>query len=152
RVDTINHSRLPARMKQLFTHGAGMFISFKSNTTSISLKWCVTNAKALPYMTSFSNKGFDIYVKENDKWQSAGVAAPSGICSEKKIVENMKEGKKESILYLPVYDEIRSLEIGVENKATIKPIPDPFKKRVLIYGSSIVQGAGVSRSGMAYPA
>lgn len=152
RVDTANHSGLPARMKQLFTHGTGMFISFKSNTTSISLKWCVTNARALPYMTSFSNKGFDIYVKENGKWQFAGVAAPTGTCSEKKIVENMREGEKEFILYLPVYDEIRSLEIGIEKKASIKPMPDPFRKRILIYGSSIVQGAGVSRSGMAYPA
>jgi len=152
RVDTVKHSGLPARLKQLFTHGAGMFIAFKSNTASISLKWCVTNAKPLPYMTSFSNKGFDLYVKQNDKWQFAGVAPSTATCSEKNIIADMGEEEKEFILYLPVYDETRSLEIGVEKKADIKPIPDPFKKRILIYGSSIVQGAGTSRSGMTYPA
>ncbi|TZF85058.1 hydrolase [Pedobacter sp. BS3] len=152
RVDTVDHPDLPARMKQLFTHGTGMYIAFKTNSTAISAKWCVTAARPLPYLTPIANKGFDIYVKKQGKWQFAGVAAPTGICSTKTLVENMEEGEKEFIMYLPVYDEIRSLEIGVKPGAIIEPIPEPFKKRVLIYGSSIVQGAGTSRPGMAYPA
>ena len=53
---------------------------------------------------------------------------------------------------MPLYDELTKLEIGVTPNASLQPLPTPFIKRILIYGSSIVQGASASRPGLAYPA
>jgi len=64
----------------------------------------------------------------------------------------MKAGKKECLLFLPTYDETLSLSIGVDKDANLRLGEYPFKKNVVIYGSSIVQGASASRPGLAYPA
>jgi lysophospholipase L1-like esterase len=64
----------------------------------------------------------------------------------------MDNTEKECLLYLPLYDQVNKLEIGVAKNADIAANNNPFVKRVLIYGSSIVQGTGASRPGMAYPA
>lgn len=152
RVDTTAFSQLPAAVSKLLTQGAGLAISFKTNSTALRAKWCVTKARQLNNMTAIANKGLDLYIRENGKWQYAGVGRPDSVCSEYEIVRNMDRTEKECLLYLPLYDELKSLLIGIDPGAFIQPMPDPFRKRVVIYGSSIVQGASASRPGMAYPA
>jgi lysophospholipase L1-like esterase len=152
RVDTAMYPALPAHVKLLLTHGAGITISFRTNSSTISAKWCVTSSKPYPNLTAIANKGLDLYIKHGDQWQPAGVGRPSALCSEDVLVDHMDASEKECLLYLPLYDEVRKLEIGIASGAQISAGADPFKKRILIYGSSIVQGAGASRSGVAYPA
>jgi len=47
---------------------------------------------------------------------------------------------------------LKSLEIGVSSDAHIHKGENPFKEKIVVYGSSILQGASASRPGMAYPA
>ena len=57
------------------------------------------------------------------------------------------------MLYLPLYDGLVSLSIGVDSLSTIdQPFIDyPIRKRpVVFYGTSILQGGGASRPGMAH--
>lgn len=152
RIDTAAYPNLPSNVKRLLNHSAGLAISFNTNSTTISAKWCVTVSKAALNLTAIANKGLDLYIKKNGKWQFAGVGRPDKVCSESVIVKNMDKGEKECLLYLPLYDETKSLEIGVEESATLQAAAEPFKRRILIYGSSIVHGASASRPGMAYPA
>lgn len=152
RIDTVNYPAMPAVVKRLLTQSAGKVVCFTTNSKQLTAKWCITTSKPYPNLTAIANKGLDLYVKKDGKWQFAGVGRPDGQCSESVLVSSMAEGEKECLLYLPIYDEITSLEIGVDANATIKPMPFPFQKRILIYGSSIVQGASASRSGLAYPA
>jgi lysophospholipase L1-like esterase len=152
RVDTAMYPALPAHVKQLLTHGTGIAISFRTNSSAISAKWCVTNSKPYPNLTAIANKGLDLYIKNGDKWQAAGVGRPKALCSDDVLIDNMDNSEKDCLLYLPLYDAVKKLEIGIDAKAQISAAPDPFRKRILIYGSSIVQGAGASRSGVAYPA
>ena len=77
---------------------------------------------------------------------------PGGVTTERVIVDNMGTEEKECLLYLPLYDELKSLEIGVSSDAHIYKGENPFKKKIVVYGSSILQGASASRPGMAYPA
>ena len=104
-------------------------------------------------MTGIAYEGLDLYILRDGRWQYAGVARPSAHdTSETSIVENMVDGEKTCLLFLPTYDETLFLEIGIDADATIIPNPNPFRKNILIYGSSIVQGASASRPGLAYPA
>lgn len=151
RIDTTQYPLMPLAVKRLFTQSAGLAVVFKTNSTTIAAKWTLGGAKALNNMTPIGQKGLDLYIKRDGVWEFAGVGRPSGVSSTYTLVEEMGEGEKECLLYLPLYDELKSLEIGVDAESSLESLPSPFKGKVLIYGSSITQGASASRPGMAYP-
>jgi hypothetical protein len=153
RIDTAAHRDFPAGVKKLLTNASGLVISFKTSSPRIAARWCVTNYHPYNNMTPITNKGLDLYIKRNGKWQSAGVGRGDSTCSEYVIVKDMDQSEKECLLYLPTYDEVKSLSVGVDSGYKIVSGEDPFlKKRVVVYGSSVTQGASASRPGMAYPA
>ncbi len=71
-------------------------------------------------MTPIMQKGLDLYIKKKGEWQYAGVGIPQGIHSTSTLAENMDTSEKDCILYLPLYDEITHLEIGVSSDAYLK--------------------------------
>jgi hypothetical protein len=152
RIDTNKYKGLPPRVAHLLTNAAGLAISFKTNSTIIAAKWCVSKSRALPNMIPTAQKGVDLYIKNGTSWQFAGIGRVSGVCNDEVLISRMDNTEKECLLYLPLYDMVDKVEIGIEKQASISSNKDPFNKRVLIYGSSIVQGTGASRPGMAYPA
>ncbi len=152
RVDTVIYNIMPQKVKSLFTNSAGIAIAFTTNSSSIAAKWSVKNGKGLPNVSDINSMGLDLYIKKDDTWRYAGIGRPEGSYSEQVITANMDTLTKECLLYLPTYDEITSLEIGVDKSSFIKPSASPFAGKYLIYGSSITQGASASRPGLAYPA
>ena len=152
RIDTLQYQKMPLAVKKLFTNSAGLAIVFKTNSNTISARWTTANPKTSSNMTAIAHKGLDLYIKRDGEWIFAGVGRPTVNSTTAQVVQNMEDGEKECLLYLPLYDEIKSLEIGVAEDSFIEPSVNPFRKKVLIYGSSITQGASASRPGMAYPA
>jgi hypothetical protein len=60
---------------------------------------------------------------------------------------------KEYILYLPLYNGIKSIEFGVPKDSSLAKLKPPAPSDYLIfYGTSITQGGCASRPGMAMPA
>jgi lysophospholipase L1-like esterase len=55
-------------------------------------------------------------------------------------------------MYLPIWDRVESLEIGIEQGSSIAAMENPFRHKIVVHGSSITHGASSSRSGMTYPA
>ncbi len=153
RVDTAKYNTIPASVKRLYTNSAGLFVTFKSSAPEIYAKWCVTNRKVNLNLTAIANKGLDVYIKnENGQWQYASSKGTTKECEELKLAEKLGNDEKEFLVYLPLYDETKSLQIGVSSGYSIEPLSNPFKKEIVVYGSSIVHGASASRAGMAYPA
>lgn len=153
RLDTAAFPAMPQLVKNLLTHSAGLAVSFSTNSTEIAAKWCTSSRKPGNDMTAIAVEGMDLYIKRDGQWQYAGVAGPdTNQCNVYTLVQNMGPGEKDCLLYLPLYDETTSLKIGVDAEAEITARPNPFKKNIVIYGSSIVQGASASRPGLAYPA
>ena len=64
---------------------------------------------------------------------------------------NLGDEYKECMLYLPIYCEVLSVKIGVEQGCDIQSLESPFRHRIGIYGSSFTQGICASRAGMSYP-
>ena len=147
RVDTAKYRTMPPTVKKLFTNSAGLAISFTTNSPVIKAKWMVPDNYQLPNLTRVAQKGLDLYIKRDGKWQFAGVGIPGGVTTEKVLVDNMGTEEKECLLYLPLYDELKSLEIGVSSDAHIRKGENPFKEKIVVYGSSILQGASASRPG-----
>lgn len=154
RVDTARYNDMPPPVKALSTHSAGLVIAFTTNSKEIHARWSVKDpVRFSNNMTAIGKRGLDLYIRKNDQWIFAGAGRPGDSASSThKIVANMADGEKECLLFLPLYDELVSLEIGVTHGSVVRPLEIPWKGKVVIYGSSITQGASASRPGMAYPA
>ena len=165
------YDRLPISYKEkvrepvwdLSKASAGITVRFHSNSTSINLKWTVLNDLDMPHMASTGIKGIDLYTKYNNKWRYVTTAGalvglktyqnksiPADSINEYELIKNMSPDFREYKLFLPLYDGVTKLEIGIDNNALInKASPNPVKP-IVFYGTSITQGGCASRPGMAH--
>lgn len=155
------YERLPACLKDVTRPGvwnlgknsAGLAVRFKTNSTQIAAKWEVLNDLYMNHMSATGIKGLDLYVWDKKKWTFVKSARPTGKHNEVVVIENMKSLEREFMLYLPLYDGIISLNIGIDSTKTISSpsLPYPSSKNpIVVYGTSITQGGCATRPGMAY--
>jgi len=155
------YERLPARLKgvsrqavwDLGKNTAGLAVRFSSDSRQISVRWETLNDLNMNHMTPTGIKGLDLYCMENGVWTFANSARPAAKKSEVAVISNMEKKEREWMLYLPLYDGIVSLEIGIDSTASIgQPKIDlPQRtKPIVAYGTSILQGGCASRPGMAH--
>ena len=104
----------------------------------------------MDHMPDTGIKGVDLYFKDNDEWQYINTGVPIGFNNEYKLVENMENELREYKLFLPLYDGIKNIEIGVDSLSYVKKPKSNEKKPIVFYGTSITQGACASRPGMAH--
>ena len=71
------------------------------------------------------------------------------IITEAILAEGLAPGTRRYTLYLPLYNGVESLEIGVGRGVSFEPVPPRDEKPLLFYGTSILHGACASRPGMA---
>ncbi len=156
------YERLPASLENitrkpvwnLSKNCSGLAVRFRTNSHVIAAKWEVTGDVFMNHFTMTGIKGLDLYCLKNGKWQFVNSARPTGKFSKTIIIQNMPEEEMEYMLYLPLYDGLESLEIGVALDSEIKPskVNSPRTGNpVVFYGTSITQGGCASRAGMAYP-
>lgn len=162
-TDTQNcYDRLPARLENttrppvwnLSKNCSGLAIRFRTSSPVIGARWEVTGDVVMNHFTMTGIKGLDLYCLENGKWQFVNSARPTGKTSRVVIIQNMIGQEKEYMLYLPLYDGLAQLEIGVAPDAEIlaPQVNSPQTGRpVVFYGTSITQGGCATRAGMAYP-
>ena len=162
-TDTQNlYDRLPASLNgktrppvwSLSKNCSGLAIRFRTNSTAIAARWEVTGDVTMNHFTPTGIKGLDLYCLKNGKWQFVNSGRPIGKKTTAIIIDHMAGSDSEYMLYLPLYDGLVNLEIGVLPTATIdNPILDSPRKEkpVVFYGTSITQGGCASRAGMSYP-
>lgn len=157
RIDSADKKDMPKAVQALAKNSAGIAILFESNSTVIRAKWKLEKETFLSNMTPIAHSGLDLYCFKDGKWQyvMAGKPAKGLVEQDQVIIQNMDSSMKQFMLYLPLYNTVIDLQIGVQEKAVIRKPVQPgidTTKRVVMYGSSILQGASASRAGMAYPA
>ncbi len=134
----------------LSKNSAGISIKFNTNSSSITVKWLLLNDFTMQHMPNSGIKGVDLYYKSSKKWQYVGTGIPEGKSNQKTIIKNLSEKKREFQLYLPLYDGVKKIEIGIQNHSFIEKPPKPSKKPIVFYGTSITQGGCASRPGLAH--
>ena len=162
-TDTENlYDRLPASLNgktrppvwSLSKNCSGLAIRFKTNSSVIAARWEVTGDVTMNHFTPTGIKGLDLYCFKNGKWQFVNSGRPAGKKTTAIIIDHMLGKDTEYMLYLPLYDGLVNLEIGINPSATIgNPILNSPRKEkpVVFYGTSITQGGCASRAGMSYP-
>ena len=153
RVDTVKYKGFTKSENRQVRCPVGLAVLFKTNSTTISVKTdYILSADMLTTMP-LSYRGYDLYIKDNGKWRWAGAKASSPKKPDENIViiRDMDDSEKECMLYLPIYSELKSVKIGVQEGAALESLESPFRHRIGIFGSSFTHGISTSRAGMSYP-
>src|SRR5690606_22158087 len=151
RIDSVYHKNLSESLQNLSKNTAGLYVEFQTNSSFIDLKWELEAYKVLPNMTPLAVNGFDLYGLKDSVLQYVSSGIAKAAQNEVRIIKNMESSMTSFRLYFPLYSTVKTLVIGIDQNASITPVPFIDRQRIVIYGSSITQGASASRPGMAYP-
>jgi hypothetical protein len=149
--------KVPASVWGLSRHSAGLAVRFITDAANVQVKWSVTNANlAMPHMPATGVSGVDLYVRGNKdgQWRWAGVGMPRQKDDNTTTIA-VPAGKKECLLYFPLYNGTTAIAIGVPKNAFFSKGPArsaAFAKPLVFYGTSITQGGCASRPGMVHTA
>lgn len=161
RKTTGPYERLPAKMDGKLRLGVwsprlsstGMAIRFRTGTCKLFARWKLLKEHlGEQNFNRCAYSGLDLYGNDNGTWR--WVSATTNVAgqeSEVCIVDGLDPGVRDYLLYLPLRNNLVHLEIGVPAEDIITPLPSPEGKPIVVYGTSIVQGAYASRAGLVYP-
>jgi len=132
----------------LSKNNAGVSIQLNTNSKNLKLKWNVKLDFKMNHMTDAGIKGLDVYENVNNQWTYLSTGLPNSNKNEHLIKFN-DVNNKTLCLYLPLYDSIVDLDIGIDDDSNLKFIKND-NKPIVFYGTSITQGGCASRPGMAH--
>lgn len=142
---------------KLAEHSAGLRFRFKTDAESIRARWKLRLERtAMYHMPATGVSGLDLYVNDAGSWKWAGIGRPraAGKSQEQVLVSGLSREMCEYMLYLPLYNGVDSVEIGLPPGARFESAPPRYdgRKPIVFYGTSITQGGCASRPGMSYEA
>lgn len=152
RIPQFKRDSVRKALWNLGQNSAGLAIRFRSNSPVIGTKWVAKFDNSMNHMTATGIKGLDLYCIHDGKWRFVKSGRPTGKSNCSVLIDNMTAEEREYMLYLPLYDGIDSLEIGIDSASFIAHpvVKSPYREHPLVfYGSSIMQGGCASRPGMA---
>lgn len=158
-----SYTRLPQRAQKtvrqdvwnLSQQSAGLSVAFRSNAPEIKVRYVVTGGMSMPHMPATGVSGVDLYATDSDgrsRWCGGKYAFNDTISytySGLTYATDHGHGY-EFQLFLPLYNQVTWMEIGVPADASFRFLPVSQDKPLVIYGTSIAQGACASRPGMAW--
>ncbi len=152
RIDTTLYKGFTPTENQQVRCSAGLALVFKTNSSRLDMRPVyssfVYGGTSTPRVAS---EGFDLYIRKDGEWLYAASQAAGRRGRTFTLIQEMDTTQKECLLYLPNYSELLSLQIGVDSAATITPMENPFRHKIVIFGSSFTHGVSTSRAGMSYP-
>jgi lysophospholipase L1-like esterase len=151
RIDTQKYGGFTDYQQILVKESAGLKVCFKTNSSTISIKSYYSDYPNANNMTVINQLGYTLYIKKDGKWLYAGSGGERKSGKPWNIVSNMKAGEKECLLYMPSFAIVDTLQIGVDSNATITASANPFRHRIVLFGSSFTHGTCANRPGMSYP-
>jgi hypothetical protein len=157
--------RLPAKAEKrvrppvwsLSRNSTGLCARFVTDATTLHARWTLTGKNlALPHMPATGVSGLDLYARTDaGKWQWVANGRPTGETTSARLVTGLSAGPREFLLYLPLYNGVSSVEVGLPKAAKLTKADDRpagRRKPVVFYGTSITQGGCASRPGMVHTA
>lgn len=153
------YDRLPAKASGVVTpavwnlshNSAGMCFRFETEAKVLQVRWMLTSAAlAMPHMPATGVSEVDLYVQAADgRWLFQPRQFGEGEIGTASTFP-LNAGSKVCLLYLPLYNGVKSIEFGVAEGQTFSKIQAQRPKPIVVYGTSIAQGGCASRPGMAW--
>lgn len=150
---------VPPAVWDLSQQSAGLCIRFVTDAKQVMVRWSLTGTNlAMPHMPATGVSGVDLYCRRRDgSWIFVKNGRPEKPADNEMTayLPGPRGGSSECLLYLPLYNGVKNLKIGIPSSHTIDNAPArPEAKRepIVYYGTSIAQGGCASRPGMAFTA
>ncbi len=130
---------------------AGMVFRFKTDATAIHIHYKLAKSNlGMPHMPATGVSGVDLYARdEAGKWRWVQVTRPATQEIKAEIIGGLASGYREYAAYLPLYNGVEFLMIGVKQGSKFEGLA-PRGKPIVFYGTSITHGACASRPGMVH--
>lgn len=152
RVDTVRFKGFTKSENYQVRNSAGIAVAFRTNSPTISVLTKYGEVGWPNNTGGYSARGYDLYIRRDGQWIWAGAGCPGELEIPFNLISGMDGTMKECLMYLPILSEEHSIKIGVTEGSVLEPLPNPFRGRIGIFGSSFTHGISTSRAGMAYPA
>lgn len=138
----------------LSRNSAGMMVRFKTDASTLWASYTLRSERlASPNMTAIGASGIDLYARDDSgKWRWVGVTRPDKKIMRQAIIAGLTPGLREYAAYLPLFNSVENLSIGVPPEAKFEPLAPRAAKPIVFYGTSITHGASASRPGMVHTA
>ncbi|SEV96874.1 Lysophospholipase L1 [Chitinophaga sp. YR573] len=152
------YDRLPARAEKtvqtnvwnISHQTAGLSIRFRTPAKEIIIRYTVSGKFEMSHMPATGVSGVDLYaIDANGAWKWASGRYNFGDTVTYKF-SNLSDEAREYRLYLPLYNNVKWMEIGVPGNTAVVPLQTRKEKPIVVYGTSIAQGACASRPGLAW--
>lgn len=160
-VKTTPFTRLPDTLKNSLVapcwerslNSSGLGFRFATDSKTVAVKYVLRAGFHMNHMADTGIKGVDLYILDGGEWRYVNTCRPvEGLEQQKTFVKNMDGKMHEFMIYLPLYDGVTSMEVGVTPEAVLQQpqvdSPKKSKGRIVFYGTSILQGGCASRTGM----
>lgn len=138
----------------LSRHSAGMLVRFETDAPTIRARYTLRSASlALPHMPATGVSGVDLYARDEkgiDRWLAVSMPNAQKVDAGLASGVDARAGGRLYTLYLPLYNGLETLEIGVSTNAQFRPVAPRTEKPLVMYGTSILHGACASRPGIAF--
>lgn len=134
---------------------AGESLVFRTDSKNIIVRYKVSKGHAMYHMPTTGVSGVDLYTTDkhgDEVWVAGKYTLKDTIVRRYGPIDLLNKPKMPSryTLFLPLYNEVTWLEIGVDEGSYFKFEPLSPALPIVAYGTSICQGACASRPGMAW--
>jgi len=147
------HDKVNAGVTGLSKQTAGGCVRFATDSKNIEVKFTLKNPIAINNMATSGSSGVDIYIggrfaktvysSDINARELSGIAVP---------MPGLGDGVHTVECFLPLYNGITKMEIGIDDDAEFHAPPKQKYKPVCFYGSSITQGGCATKPGNSYNA
>ena len=132
---------------------SGGRVRFRTDAPTVTVKYTLpAPPRVVPHMPIVASGGIALYADG----RMAGVMSPEGYdCRELAGTFSLPrgEGLREIEIYMPLYDGVKDMYVGVpDGYEILPPRPYTYEAPVVLYGSSITQGGCAGRPGNDYAA
>jgi hypothetical protein len=152
------YDRLPAEAQRVvpssvwgLSHDtAGLCIRFLTDATTLQVRWALLKSSlAMSHMPATGVSGVDLYSKnKSGQWHFVANGRPE---RQTNTTSFSTTPGQENLLYFPLYNGLKTLQVGLSKGKRISVVSSP-RKPIVFYGTSITQGGCASRPGLATPA
>lgn len=154
-----SYARFPSRAEKLIRkevydlsqQSSGLAIYFYTNSSTITIHYDTSVSTNYEYLSKYASTGIDLYAKDMSGYYHMLVAEVKfGKTCEFKYSNINSADRYEFRLMLPNFNIISNLEIGIEDKSQFLFIRKNLEFPIVVYGTSIAQGASSNRAGISW--
>lgn len=160
--EDIGYNRLPddaqAKVREpvwnLSRDATGLLLRFTTDADQVQVTFVPGKKLSMPHMPTTGVSGLDLYSRAADGewlWVRGRYDFSEEKIAYSFLTPNSTGEEREYQLYLPLYNSVSDLKIGTASSAKFTFLPKRPENPIVIYGTSIAQGACASRAGMSWP-